>query len=303
MRYCVSGFLSLCMEREDMLRAMIQIRNRDMITSTTNKKVKEWVALTQKAKARREEGLFVAEGTKMFLEAPQAWIREVCVSESFLKKYEREPDGKMERALRAVRCETVSDEVFKRISDTQTPQGILTVLAQPRYTLEDMLFPASEGSNDRKPMLLLLEDIQDPGNLGTMFRAGEGAGVSGVIMSANTADVFNPKVIRSTMGSVYRVPFLTAESLGDIITRLKSAGVSVYAAHLRDSTDYTEADYTEAVAFLIGNESSGLRQETADMATAYIKIPMEGRVESLNAAVATTILIYEAARQRRRRRE
>ncbi|MCM1184163.1 MAG: RNA methyltransferase [Roseburia sp.] len=275
-----------------------------MITSTTNKKVKELTALTQRAKARRETGLFIAEGTRMFWEAPKAWIREVYLSESFLKKQEREPDGGITRALGTIRHETVSDEVFRKISDTQTPQGILTVLAQPRYGLEELLRPAkaNTAAAGGEPLFLLLEDLQDPGNLGTIFRAGEGAGVSGVIMTANTADVFNPKVIRSTMGSIYRVPFLTVVSLEETIARLKAAEVSVYAAHLQDSTDYTAVDYTGAAAFLIGNENSGLRQETADLAAAYIKIPMEGQVESLNAAVAASILMYEAARQRRGKR-
>lgn len=276
-----------------------------MITSTTNRKVKELAALAQKAKARRESGLFIAEGVKMFAEAPRAWIKEVYLSESFRARHEKEPDGRLARALEAVPYEVVSDEVFKKISDTQTPQGILTVLAQPCYTLADMLGRA--GGSDtagsvrpgRQPLFLLLEDIQDPGNLGTIFRAGEGAGVTGVIMTRNTADVFNPKVIRSTMGSVYRVPFLTTVSLGDVIAQLKEAGVPVYAAHLEDSVDYADMDYTGACAFLIGNESGGLRRETADMATAYIKIPMAGQVESLNAAVASSVLMYEAARQRR----
>jgi TrmH family RNA methyltransferase len=145
-----------------------------------------------------------------------------------------------------------------------------------------------------------LEDIQDPGNLGTIIRAGEGAGVSGIIMTQGTADIFNPKVIRSTMGSIYRVPFFVVESLGDVIETLKAKGISVYAAHLDESIDYDKADYTKPTAFLIGNEAKGLKRETADLATGYIKIPMAGQVESLNAAVATTILMYEAQRQRRK---
>lgn len=270
-----------------------------MITSTTNRKVKELAALTQKAKARRESGLFIAEGAKMFAEAPRAWIKEVYLSESFRARHEKEPDSRLERALKGLPYEVVSDEVFKKISDTQTPQGILTVLAQPKYTLSTLLGASKDGPAKNPPLFLLLEDIQDPGNLGTMFRAGEGAGVTGVIMTQNTADVFNPKVIRSTMGSVYRVPFLTTSSLGDVIAQLKNAGVSVYAAHLQNSADYADMDYTGACAFLIGNESGGLRRETADLASAYIKIPMAGQVESLNAAVASSVLMYEAARQRR----
>lgn len=267
-----------------------------MITSTANNKVKRLTALGQKAKARREEGVFIAEGLKMFLEAPKEWIREVYVSESFLRKFQKDGGTDIANALAKTGYEVVSDEVFRKISDTQTPQGILSVLQQPRYELEKVICEASA----KKQLFVILEDIQDPGNLGTILRAGEGAGIDGVIMTKNTVDIFNPKVIRSTMGSIYRVPFFITERLDEVIVQLKNNGVAVYAAHLEDSTAYDSKDYTKAAAFLIGNEGSGLRRETADLATAYIKIPMQGQVESLNAAAATTILMYEAARQRRK---
>jgi TrmH family RNA methyltransferase len=260
--------------------------NMAVITSTSNNKVKRLVALNTKSKARREEGVFVVEGIKMFNEAPASWIREVYVSESYVNKYGIDD-------YKDFKYEVLSDDVFKKASDTQTPQGILSVLSKPCYNLEDYL--GNKGS-----LFVLLEDLQDPGNLGTIFRAGEGAGVNGIIMTKNTADIFNPKVIRSTMGSIYRVPFFIIDDLCDTINMLKDNNISVYAAHLDDSVDYDKADYTVPTAFLVGNESKGLKRETANLATAYIKIPMLGRVESLNAAVATSILIYEASRQRRR---
>ena len=145
----------------------------------------------------------------------------------------------------------------------------------------------------------MLEDIQDPGNLGTMIRAGEGAGIQGVIMSKGTVDVFNPKTIRATMGSIYRIPFYYAEDLHVCIEDMKRKGICVYAAHLKGEKSYDLADYTKPSAFLIGNEGNGLKDETAELATAYLKIPMLGQVESLNAAIAATLFAYEAARQRR----
>ena len=151
---------------------------------------------------------------------------------------------------------------------------------------------------DKAPLFLLLENIQDPGNLGTMLRTGEGAGVSGIIMSRDTVDLYNPKVIRSTMGSIYRVPFYYAEDFAAAVHQVQQAGVSVYAAHLRGKNSYACQDYTKGTAFLIGNEGNGLREETAELADCYIRIPMEGKVESLNAAVASSILMYEAHRQR-----
>lgn len=259
-----------------------------MITSTTNSKVKRLVALAQKAKARREEDVFIVEGPRMFQEAPKDWIKEVYVSASFLAKNDKV-------LLQNIRYEVVSDEVFKKISDTQTPQGILSVLKKPHYDLEQAINHAKENV----PLFVILEDIQDPGNLGTIMRAGEGAGISGVIMTDKTVDLFNPKVIRSTMGSIYRVPYYVVNGLDEAIDRLKENNVMVYAAHLENSTDYDKKDFKKPTAFLIGNEGNGLKRETADRASEYIKIPMLGQVESLNAAVATTVLMYEAARQRR----
>ncbi|MDO4294336.1 MAG: RNA methyltransferase [Eubacteriales bacterium] len=258
-----------------------------MITAASNSRVKRLVQLNQKAKLRREENVFLAEGAKMFLEAPAEKLREVYVSESFLAKCS------FRERLEQTGYEVVSDAVFARISDTCTPQGILCVLEQFHYQPEELF-------RKKAPLLLFLENIQDPGNLGTMLRTGEGAGVDGVIMSGDTVDLYNPKVIRSTMGSVYRVPFFYAADFKEAVCRAKAAGVSVYAAHLRGKDSYGQQDYRSGTGFLIGNEGNGLREETAALADTYIRIPMEGRVESLNAAVAAAVLMYEAHRQRSR---
>ncbi|MDE7028909.1 MAG: RNA methyltransferase [Lachnospiraceae bacterium] len=270
-----------------------------MISSTANSRVKRLAALVQKAKMRREEQLFVVEGVRMFREAPPEWVREVYVSESFLNKYQHRGEDSLGELLNNYRYEILSDAVFQKASDTQTPQGVLCVLAMPRYELEDCVeqWMADAG---KMPLLVLLEDLQDPGNLGTILRAGEGAGVDGIIMTRQTVDLFNPKVIRATMGSIYRMPFFVVDNLGTAIAYLKEKGIAVYAAHLEDSVDYDAPDYTTPAAFLIGNEGSGLRRETAQCAAQYVKIPMAGRVESLNAAAAAAVLMYEAARQRRR---
>lgn len=256
-----------------------------MITSTTNNKIKRIVALGQKAKLRKEEDCFLAEGSKMFLEAPKSWMKEVYVSEAFLARCS------FREELETYQYEVVSDEVFRKISDTKTPQGILCVLKRPHYDMEQMLAK-------QKPLLVILENLQDPGNLGTILRTGEGAGIDGVIMTKETADLFNPKVIRATMGSIYRMPYLYVDDIITCIEELKKRDIAVYAAHLDDSVCYDEPDYKKGTAFLIGNEGNGLKKETADKASQYIKIPMQGQVESLNAAIATSILMYEAAKQR-----
>lgn len=263
-----------------------------MITSTANQQIKQLSALMKKAKERREKGLFVVEGTKMVAEAPAEWVKQVYLSESYTNVPEHQVILKgLEEKKIAI--ETVSDSVFKAVSDTQTPQGILAIVKMPNYTLEQML----KGSHTH---LLVLESIQDPGNLGTMVRTGEGAGVTGVIMNKTTVDLFNPKTIRSTMGSIYRVPFYIAENLEETLETLKHNGVHLYAAHLKGKASYDEEDYTEATGFLIGNEGNGLTDAIADLADCYIRIPMEGQVESLNAAISASLLMYETNRQRRK---
>ena len=261
-----------------------------MITAAGNPKIKNLMNLMKKSKARKEQGLFVAEGLKMFLEAEEDRLVEVYVSNTFFAS--REKGGEIRKRLSACNTEIPSDALFAKVSDTQTPQGILCVIRQYHYTREELL-------KGRNPLLLLIEDIQDPGNLGTMLRSAEGAGVDGVIMSKGTVDIYNPKTIRSTMGSVYRVPFLYTEEMGEMVDWLKEKGVAVYAAHLQGERAYDEENFRGSTAFLIGNEARGLREETAGAATRLMKIPMKGKVESLNAGVAASILLYEAARQRR----
>ncbi len=258
-----------------------------MITSTSNVKMKHIAALTKKAALRREEKVFLVEGPKMAGEVPVEQFVEGYVSESFAKNPEH-------RALIAkFSLETVSDSVMAAISDTKTPQGVLMVVRQPEYTLADLL---PEG---KVPHLVVLDTLQDPGNLGTILRTGEGAGITGVLMNRSCVDIFNPKVVRSTMGAMFRVPFYYTEDLAGEIANLKAKGVCCYAAHLQGAVCYDQPDYTKGTAFFIGNESAGLSDEVAELADIRVKIPMEGKVESLNAAVAAALFMYETARQRR----
>ena len=260
-----------------------------MITSTSNAKVKQVVLWQKKAKERREARVFLAEGLKMFDEAPADWIRETYLTESALEKVTLRPDAK--EKLESAPWELVSEEIMEKMADTQTPQGILTVLKCPEYSQEELL-------ERPKGLFLVLEDLQDPGNLGTIMRTSEGAGVTAVIMNKKTVDIFNPKTVRATMGSIYRIPFLQVENLPDFLLKMKEKGIGIHAAHLAGTTYYAGTSFRKATAFLIGNEGNGLSKELAEMADSLIRIPMEGKLESLNAAVAATLLIYEAKRQR-----
>lgn len=257
-----------------------------MITSAANQKVKNIMRLLKKPRERQKQGIFLAEGVRLFEEIPSDRLAGTFVSETFLDSEQHQ------RLLGGTAYEVVSDTVFTHMCDTQAPQGILCMVRQPVYEWMDLM------QGDRTH-LLILEGIQDPGNLGTMFRAAEGAGVTGVIMDQSCVDLFAPKTVRATMGSILRMPYYRTEDLGDTICELKRQQVMLYAAHLGAEKYYDAFDYRGKTAFLIGNEGNGLKDETACRADAYVKIPMGGKLESLNAALAAGILMYEADRQRR----
>lgn len=268
-----------------------------MITSTSNNQVKNIVALQKKSRERREQQRFVAEGLRLIMETPGQLLRELYVTDVFAASEEgsKAIDSLRKRAQRVI-PEIVSEQVMSFMADTQTPQGVLGVVEMPFFTLHDTL--SSGIRRGTPPLLLILETIQDPGNLGTILRTAEGAGVTGVIMNNTTVDIYSPKVVRSTMGSIFRLPHVVVPDLEKAIYSLKAVGVKIYAAHLRGEMNYDRADYTSACGFLIGNEGNGLTDETAALADTLIKIPMEGSLESLNAAMASGILAYEVHRQR-----
>ena len=269
-----------------------------MITSAANARVRQVVQWQSKAKERKKDKVYLVEGFKMYDEAPEDQILEVYLSGDAAQKiFDRDANQEhsaRRKKLQRTGYETVSSELFRKMSDTQTPQGILTVIRQPEYRLEELLCQPN-------PLFVVLENLQDPGNLGTIVRTGEGAGITGVIMTDQTVDIFNPKTIRATMGSIYRVPFIYVGDIAETLDLLHKHGIHTYAAHLKGSAFYDDFSFDAPTAFLIGNEGNGLREETADMAEHYLKIPMEGNVESLNAAVATSLLMYEAHRQRNRK--
>lgn len=261
-----------------------------MITSTSNTKVKRLASLKKKRKVRDSEKMFLIEGLRMFRETPKDSLLEIYATQSFM---EREGQlVKKKAAGSGITPELLSDSVFEYVSDTKTPQGVLCVVRQIERSLEKV----TDGEN---PLLLALDNIQDPGNLGTIIRTAEGAGITGIIMGGDCVDIYNPKVIRSTMGSVYRMPFVYVQDLAETIGKLRQKEIRFFAAHLEGSCAYDKVCYQGKSAFLIGNEGNGLKREIAECADQYIKIPMCGQVESLNAAVAASVLMFEAARQRR----
>ena len=258
-----------------------------MITSTSNVQMKQMVALLKKGKERKIQKAFVIEGRKMFEEIceQKERVRKAYFSESYWKEmYENKQQP-------VVPYEIVADSVFHAMAETVTPQGVLAIVEMPEYSIEQMIENAGT--------LLLLEDLRDPGNLGTIVRTAEATGVAGIILSKESVDIYNPKVIRSTMGAIYRVPFLYVEDFKGLLVRLKEQNIRLLAAHLKGTKNFDKADYSGKVGILIGNEANGLSDEVADLAEEKVWIPMAGNVESLNAAVAASLLMYEAFRKQR----
>lgn len=250
-----------------------------MITAQDNSQVKYISKLLKSSKFRREEGAFIVEGPRMVSETPTEFLHTIYLSETGSKNFDYPS------------AEIISDKVFKNLSDTVNPQGVLAIVKQPKYKLADIL----QKSNG---LLIFLEGLQDPGNLGTIMRTAEAAGCTGIVADKNTVDLFNPKVVRSTMGAAFRMPFIAVESFEEAVMLGKQAGIKFYAAHLSGEKSCYECDFKAPTAFLIGNEGNGLTDEAAGLADEKIIIPMDGQAESLNAAMATGILIYEAKRQR-----
>lgn len=254
-----------------------------MITSSSNAKIKHVSLLITSAKARKQEGCFVVEGERIVREIPSQDILECYVAESYVDKL---------NILEGISYEIVSDSVFKKMSDTMTPQGVLCVVRCKKIDVAEILDDHIDG--DVK--LLVLERIQDPGNLGTMIRTAEAAGFDAIIADSNTVDIYNPKVTRSTMGSLFRMPVAYTDDLLGVLDKLSELGIATYAAHLRGTHDFNEIKYSDRSAVLIGNEGNGLSDEISSKCDTLVKIPMQGKIESLNASVAAALMMYEVKR-------
>lgn len=285
-----------------------------MISSETNGQIKELVKLQKQARFRKKQAVFVVEGLKMVQEAAQyGKLQKIYLSECLYGEIgKKDPSGEncaekeeihlwesnhvradedLAELLASYDYEIIADAIFRKVSDTITPQGILGLVTIPQYSWEEIL-------QCQKPYYLLLDDIRDPGNLGTMIRTAEGAGMSAVILSHSSVDLFNPKVVRSTMGSIFRMPYCYVESLPETIRQIRSRGCQVYATAMEGSVVYDEPDYTAGAAVVIGNEANGISDEVFREMPINIRIPMGGHLESLNAAISAAIIMYEINRQR-----
>lgn len=247
-----------------------------MITSKSNDLIKHIKSLHQK-KYRDEFGEYFVEGKKLVLEAIQekADVRKIIICEDLFKENLNFPKYDVEY---------VNENVFNFISDTKTPQGILAVIKLRKKT---------EYTGN---VIFALDDIQDPGNLGTIIRTLDCAGINTLLLSNGTVDAYNPKTIRSTMGAIYRVSVIENLDLVSELQKLKTSGYKIVVTHLNTSKKHYDLDFNEKLVIVIGNEGKGVSEAVNNLADIRVKIPMLGRTESLNASVAASLMAYEYVR-------
>ncbi|MCR5122146.1 MAG: RNA methyltransferase [Ruminococcus sp.] len=256
-----------------------------LITSKDNLKIKQYRKLAESRKARTEQGLFVAEGMRGIVDiAGEADISALFCTEAALEKYAGLLDTGRLSLIPEDRRFTVTDEVADKMSDTGSTQGVFAVVKKLDLPLEDTL-PIGK--------YLVLDELQDPGNLGTMIRTAAAVGLSGVILSGNCADLYNPKTVRSCMGSLTKVNIYIEKDVSRVLAVLDKSGIKTLAAVVRDGQSVSETDFSGGCAVVIGNEGRGLPEETATLCRERVTIKMRGSTESLNAAIAGTILVWE----------
>lgn len=271
--------------------------NMKWITSAQNRAYKQALHY-QSSREARKAGVFLVEGVRAVDElakAPDWQLESLWLSEERVKSDPAYTEALLHAFPENLPVYGLPAALFARLADTQSPQGVLAVVKRRSFDLAALL---AKSCGEEAPFFVLLENLQDPGNLGTILRTADSAGAGGIIYTKGTVDVYSPKVVRSAMGSLLHVPTCAAESVAQIAPALHAKGVRLLAAHLRGEQYHFNQNMTGPIAIMIGNEGAGLSAEAAAMADALVKIPMVGRAESLNAAMAAGILMYEVVRQR-----
>lgn len=265
------------------------MKKSNIITSSSNKLIKE-IKMLQKRKERWSKKCFFIEGTRA--------VEQCIKSDAGIKHivYSRELLGdEMDKVLSLideVSYETyeISDKLFKEISDTDNPQGILAVVNFDEFTLDDIL--------KENNFIIVLDRVQDPGNLGTIIRTADAFGANGIIVTNGCVDVYNPKTIRSTMGSIFQIPIVHMGETKEALESLKQENISIISSSLNTDKYSYDIDFKTSCAIVIGNEAKGISEEVLSLSDQLVKIPMVGEAESLNAAIASGVLMYEVLRQR-----
>lgn len=256
------------------------------LTGLQNPLVKKAAELKQK-KYRQQQGLFLAEGLRTVEEA----IASKCVETIFYTAIsdQRTRDALERAAAENLRLVCVTDNVMKKIADTETPQGIMAICRMKQPALEDLLAAGK--------LLLVLDRVGDPGNIGTMLRTGDAAGIGGLVLLKGSADIYAPKTVRASMGSLFHVPVLSGLDEADFVRSAKRAGYQLLVTSLAGADNLYTADLSGRLAFVMGNEANGVSETLLQAADKRVFIPMVGRAESLNVAMAAGVVLFECLRR------
>lgn len=253
------------------------------LLSKENKLYKLGLKLKQK-KYREEEGKFIIEGIRFVEEGIASGDAEhVFYSQKLLQTR-----GSERILQKHSSTHEITDSMMKELCDTENPQGVAAIVNKRNYDIRDL-------KND---FILIADGIQDPGNMGTIIRTCDAAGLGGIIIIKGSVDIFNSKTLRSTMGSIFHIPVIVKEDFEGIASELLKEGYNIYAASLDTDNYIYDCSFKEKTAVVIGNEANGIPEEHLELCTQMMKIPMSGTAESLNAAIAGAVIIYEGVRQR-----
>lgn len=258
-----------------------------IITSKDNDTIKTIKKLKEK-KYRQEQNSYLVEGIKLVSEAisENAEIQKIVICEECIKN--NSIDKKMLYEIAKYECIYVSQKVFNTITEVENPQGLLAVVKQG---------DKNQKIDYTQDIILILDGIQDPGNLGTILRTVDSVGLNQIILSSNCGDVYNPKVVRSTMGAIFRTKVIKSENLLETVKTIKQNGYKIIATDLKTDENIYTIDYNK-VAIVIGNEANGVSSQILEKSDKRVKIPMLGKTESLNASVATGVILYEYLRRK-----
>lgn len=263
-----------------------------IITAQNNPKIKYIRKLAQR-NFRKKERKLVVEGVRLLEEAlTSSWHTECLFYTADAVQSERGVRLLETAKSKGVEVYQVTDAIMAELADTETPQGALAVMWQPDYTSADVL-PLGQ-----QPLVVVVDGVQDPGNLGTIIRSADAAGATGVLLLKGTVDIYNPKTLRSTMGSIFHLPVVTAEDIPDVLGYLTSVGLTLIVGEPCGGVPIYNVNLKVPVGLVVGNEGAGPGEEVFMSNHQKVTIPMPGRAESLNVAMATSIMLYEAVRQR-----
>lgn len=257
----------------------------------SQRKEKNIRALKNSKNTRKKQKRFLVEGLKSVREAVKSSfdIDFIVISDEFLEK-NRSCIENLLTPFNGIKIFETSNRIFKKLSDTVTPQGIMAIVKQKQYRLSEL----AKGSF----LIVALDRVGDPGNMGTIIRTADASGADAVLVGKGCVDVYNPKVIRTTMGSIFHIPVIQTDDLSDTLIRLKEFGGHIITTYL-DTTDYYYSmDLSLPTVVVVGQEDDGVSRDIIDISDYVVKIPMPGKAESLNVSIACGILLFEAVRQR-----